>query len=93
MFNYRSDRMRELTTVLGLPDKPMEVTVPEDLVSFQYLDCTQLTDSTLQPCRVTTRHSPSPWPFLPLRWTTSSPNGSASRVSSSATLLVRNSQV
>ncbi|EIW67937.1 hypothetical protein TREMEDRAFT_72064 [Tremella mesenterica DSM 1558] len=31
MFNYRSDRMRELTTVLGLPDKPMEVTVPDDL--------------------------------------------------------------
>ncbi|RXK38712.1 2,3-bisphosphoglycerate-independent phosphoglycerate mutase [Tremella mesenterica] len=31
MFNYRSDRMRELTTVLGLPDKPMEVTVPEGL--------------------------------------------------------------
>ncbi|WRT63855.1 2,3-bisphosphoglycerate-independent phosphoglycerate mutase [Kwoniella shivajii] len=31
MFNYRSDRMRELTSVLGLPEKPMEVTVPEDL--------------------------------------------------------------
>ncbi|KAF8183209.1 BPG-independent [Mycena galopus ATCC 62051] len=30
-FNYRSDRMRELVTVLGLPDKPMEVTVPKDL--------------------------------------------------------------
>ncbi|WVQ80862.1 2,3-bisphosphoglycerate-independent phosphoglycerate mutase [Cryptococcus sp. DSM 104549] len=31
MFNYRSDRMRELTSVLGLPDKPMDVQVPEDL--------------------------------------------------------------
>ncbi|KAF7354776.1 Phosphoglycerate-bisphosphoglycerate-independent [Mycena sanguinolenta] len=30
-FNYRSDRMRELVTVLGLPDPPMEVTVPKDL--------------------------------------------------------------
>jgi 2,3-bisphosphoglycerate-independent phosphoglycerate mutase len=30
-FNYRSDRIRELVTVLGLPDKPMEVEVPEDL--------------------------------------------------------------
>ncbi|KAH9479078.1 2,3-bisphosphoglycerate-independent phosphoglycerate mutase [Psilocybe cubensis] len=30
-FNYRSDRMREIVSVLGLPDKPMEVTVPKDL--------------------------------------------------------------
>ncbi|KAJ7178883.1 putative phosphoglyceromutase [Mycena haematopus] len=30
-FNYRSDRMRELVTVLGLPDRPMEVSVPKDL--------------------------------------------------------------
>ncbi|GBE77285.1 cofactor-independent phosphoglycerate mutase [Sparassis crispa] len=30
-FNYRSDRMREIATVLGLPDKPMEVDVPKDL--------------------------------------------------------------
>ncbi|KAJ7850999.1 BPG-independent [Mycena leptocephala] len=30
-FNYRSDRMRELVSVLGLPDPPMEVTVPKDL--------------------------------------------------------------
>ncbi|KAJ6596433.1 hypothetical protein DFH09DRAFT_1305302 [Mycena vulgaris] len=30
-FNYRSDRMRELVSVLGLPDRPMEVTVPKDL--------------------------------------------------------------
>lgn len=30
-FNYRSDRMREIASVLGLPDKPMEVTVPTDL--------------------------------------------------------------
>ncbi|KIK55304.1 hypothetical protein GYMLUDRAFT_47871 [Collybiopsis luxurians FD-317 M1] len=31
LFNYRSDRMREIAAVLGLPDKPMEVTVPKDL--------------------------------------------------------------
>ncbi|KAJ7486954.1 cofactor-independent phosphoglycerate mutase [Mycena latifolia] len=30
-FNYRSDRMRELVSVFGLPDKPMEVTVPAGL--------------------------------------------------------------
>jgi 2,3-bisphosphoglycerate-independent phosphoglycerate mutase len=33
-FNYRSDRMREIVTVLGLPDPPMEVEIPKDLVSF-----------------------------------------------------------
>lgn len=32
-FNYRSDRMREIASVFGLPDKPMEVKVPKDLVS------------------------------------------------------------
>lgn len=31
-FNYRSDRMREIVSVVGLPDRPMEVTVPKDLV-------------------------------------------------------------
>lgn len=31
-FNYRSDRMREIVSVFGLPDKPMEVDVPKDLV-------------------------------------------------------------
>ncbi|KAH9949405.1 BPG-independent [Amylocystis lapponica] len=30
-FNYRSDRMREIATVFGLPDKPMEVDVPKNL--------------------------------------------------------------
>ncbi|KAI6144998.1 cofactor-independent phosphoglycerate mutase [Pisolithus tinctorius] len=30
-FNYRSDRMREIVSVLGLPDKPVEVHVPMDL--------------------------------------------------------------
>jgi len=34
-FNYRSDRMREITSVFGLPEKPMEVKVPKDLVRFQ----------------------------------------------------------
>ncbi|KAH9926485.1 cofactor-independent phosphoglycerate mutase [Fomitopsis serialis] len=31
LFNYRSDRVREIATVLGLPDKPMEVDVPKNL--------------------------------------------------------------
>ncbi|PFH45765.1 hypothetical protein AMATHDRAFT_71103 [Amanita thiersii Skay4041] len=30
-FNYRSDRMREIVSVMGLPDKPMEVDVPKNL--------------------------------------------------------------
>ncbi|OCH90035.1 cofactor-independent phosphoglycerate mutase [Obba rivulosa] len=30
-FNYRSDRMREIVTVFGLPDKPIEVDIPKDL--------------------------------------------------------------
>ncbi|KAF8719160.1 hypothetical protein AX14_011381 [Amanita brunnescens Koide BX004] len=30
-FNYRSDRMREIVSVLGLPDKPVEVEVPKDI--------------------------------------------------------------
>jgi len=36
-FNYRSDRMREITSVLGLPNKPMEVTVPKDTVRTVFL--------------------------------------------------------
>ncbi|KAG6828120.1 hypothetical protein H0H92_009141 [Tricholoma furcatifolium] len=31
LFNYRSDRMREIASVLGLPDKPMKVEVPKNL--------------------------------------------------------------
>ncbi|KIL71122.1 hypothetical protein M378DRAFT_65056 [Amanita muscaria Koide BX008] len=30
-FNYRSDRMREIASVFGLPEKPMEVDIPKDL--------------------------------------------------------------
>jgi len=30
-FNYRSDRMREIASVIGLPDKPIEVNIPKDL--------------------------------------------------------------
>lgn len=36
-FNYRSDRMREIASVFGLPDKPMEVDVPKNLVRFHTL--------------------------------------------------------
>jgi 2,3-bisphosphoglycerate-independent phosphoglycerate mutase len=32
MFNYRSDRMREISTVLGQLDKPVDVDIPKDLV-------------------------------------------------------------
>lgn len=35
-FNYRSDRMREIASVFGLPDKPMEVDVPKNLVRLHY---------------------------------------------------------
>ena len=31
-FNYRSDRMREIVSVMGLPDKPVEVDIPANLV-------------------------------------------------------------
>lgn len=31
-FNYRSDRMREITQVFGLEPKPMEVNIPKNLV-------------------------------------------------------------
>lgn len=34
LFNYRSDRMREIVSVIGLPDKPIEVNIPKDLVSL-----------------------------------------------------------
>ncbi|TFK56313.1 cofactor-independent phosphoglycerate mutase [Heliocybe sulcata] len=30
-FNYRSDRVREITTVFGLPDKPIDTKIPENL--------------------------------------------------------------
>ena len=33
-FNYRSDRMREIVSVIGLPDKPIEVNIPKDLVGY-----------------------------------------------------------
>ena len=36
-FNYRSDRMREIAAVFGLPEKPMEVKVPKNLVRIPAL--------------------------------------------------------
>jgi 2,3-bisphosphoglycerate-independent phosphoglycerate mutase len=33
LFNYRSDRMREISTILGQLDKPIEVDIPKNLVS------------------------------------------------------------
>ena len=48
--------MREISSVLGLPDKPMEVDVPKDLVCYFHLyfslDLILLIGSTLRPCRV-----------------------------------------
>jgi bisphosphoglycerate-independent phosphoglycerate mutase (AlkP superfamily) len=34
LFNYRSDRMREISTVLGHLDKPVDVEIPKDLASL-----------------------------------------------------------
>ncbi|KAF8136037.1 hypothetical protein K438DRAFT_1786580 [Mycena galopus ATCC 62051] len=48
LFNYCSDRMRKLVSVLGLPDWPMEVTVPKDL-SPQCHSTTPNSHSTPQP--------------------------------------------
>lgn len=31
-FNYRSDRMREIVSLFGMPDKPIDVKIPKDLV-------------------------------------------------------------
>lgn len=30
-FNYRSDRMREIVALFGLPDKPIDIDIPKDL--------------------------------------------------------------
>jgi hypothetical protein len=35
-FNCRSDRTRDIASVLGLPDKPMDVEVSKDLVSLAF---------------------------------------------------------
>jgi bisphosphoglycerate-independent phosphoglycerate mutase (AlkP superfamily) len=49
LFNYRSDRMREISTVLGRLAKPVEVDIPKDLVSSthpSFLLCSKEFDST-----------------------------------------------
>jgi bisphosphoglycerate-independent phosphoglycerate mutase (AlkP superfamily) len=33
-FNYRSDRMREIVSVFGTDPKPMEVSIPKNLVGL-----------------------------------------------------------
>lgn len=38
-FNYRSDRMREIVSVFGVDPKPMEVTVPKNLVRLFIVSC------------------------------------------------------
>ncbi|KJA19555.1 hypothetical protein HYPSUDRAFT_189771 [Hypholoma sublateritium FD-334 SS-4] len=30
-FNYRSDRMREIVSIFGMPDKPIDIKIPKDL--------------------------------------------------------------
>lgn len=47
-FNYRSDRMREIASVFGLPDKPMEVEVPKNLVRLPHITvCSGIMSLTL----------------------------------------------
>lgn len=62
-FNYRSDRMREIVSVIGLPDKPLEVNIPKDLVSFSLHCHCLMTDSpgtsTLRRCPAITPSSHS----------------------------------
>jgi len=41
--------MREITSVFGLPDKPMEVTIPKDLVNFCTIIISVVIDSHQQP--------------------------------------------
>lgn len=69
-FNYRSDRMREIASIFGLPDKPMEVDVPKNLVRVAVPLRSVLTadrdGSTSAQCRDTTPSSPSRSPS-PLR--------------------------
>ena len=64
-FNYRSDRMREIVSVIGLPDKPLEVDIPEDLVSYsshpQCLNTDRAWTSTLRQCPAITPSSRSQW--------------------------------
>ena len=31
-FNYRSDRMREIASLFGEPERPIDVSIPEDIV-------------------------------------------------------------
>ena len=49
--------MREIASVLGLPDKPMEVEVPKDIVrSFRTLLDSEVlihSDRVFRPCHVT----------------------------------------
>lgn len=37
LFNYRSDRMREIATVLGKLDDVVDTKIPDDLVCFFFL--------------------------------------------------------
>ena len=67
-FNYRSDRMREIVSVLGLPDKPMEVSIPNDLVSFMVNNPSLILLNTkyriFQLCQHTTLSILLPWHSL-----------------------------
>ena len=67
-FNYRSDRMREIVSVLGLPNKPMEVTIPKDLVSFMVnpslIPLNTKNYRILQLCQPTTLSILLPWHSL-----------------------------
>lgn len=69
LFNYRSDRVREIATILGQLDKPIDVNVPKNLVSIVLVK-TQASYlymhiSTSAQCRDTMQSSPSPSPTRP----------------------------
>jgi 2,3-bisphosphoglycerate-independent phosphoglycerate mutase len=60
-FNYRSDRMREIVAVFGLPDKPMDVNVPNNLVS-EILPALALCLNSRQDISTMSRYKLE-WPF------------------------------
>jgi 2,3-bisphosphoglycerate-independent phosphoglycerate mutase len=74
LFNYRSDRMREISTVLGQLTKPVDVVIPKDLVSSAIVTAPLLflleseeICSTSPPCLVTMPSSHFQLPTHPKR--------------------------
>jgi hypothetical protein len=83
-FNYRSDRMREIVSVFGLPEKPVEVDIPKDIVSGLSLFSGQIINlcyayRASQAWRSITRRSHSRSRFRRRSRPTFLPNGSPNR--------------